>query len=118
MPQMTLTGHPLHPQLIVMPAGLFRSVFCLGRCVSHIKTRDQSFADAAYSTMMGGFVGGIAAGAAGAADYRTIQGDSQAKQIGRLHGLMNVGLLALTGLDLLMRRKRRSPGPLPISHCR
>ena len=27
---------------------------------------------------------------------------------------MNVGLLALTGLNLLMRRRRRSPGPVPI----
>lgn len=113
MPQMTLTGHPLHPQLIVLPTGLLP--FSLLLDVFHIKTRDQSFADAAYYTMMGGFVGGIAAGAAGAADYGTIPGDSQAKQIGRLHGLMNVGLLALTGLNLLMRRKRRSPGPLPIT---
>jgi uncharacterized membrane protein len=110
MPQITLTGHPLHPQLIVMPAGLLP--FSLLLDVFHIKTRDQSFADAAYYTMMAGFVGGIAAGAAGAADYGTIPGDSQAKQIGRLHGLMNVGLLALTGLNLLMRRKRRSPSPL------
>ena len=63
MPQMTLTGHPLHPQLIVMPAGLLP--FSLLLDVFHIKTRDQSFADAAYYTMMGGFVGGIAARSCG-----------------------------------------------------
>ena len=112
MPQVTLTGHPLHPQLIVLPAGLLP--FSLLLDALHAKTRNQSYADAAYYTMMGGFFGGIAAGAAGAADYSTIPADSKAKQIGRVHGLMNVALLALTGVNLWTRRRRRSPGLLPI----
>jgi uncharacterized membrane protein len=112
MPQVTLMGHPLHPQMIVMPAGLLP--FSLLLDAMHAATRDQSYADAAYYTMMGGFLGGLAAGAAGAADYGTIPSDSKAKEIGRLHGIMNVGLLALTGLNLVMRRKRRSAGALPM----
>lgn len=112
MPQVTLMGHPLHPQLIVLPAGLLP--FSLLLDAMHAATRDQSYADAAYYTMMGGFFGGIAAGAAGAADYGTIPSDSKAKDIGRLHGMMNVGLLALTGVNLLMRRKRRSAGALSM----
>jgi len=113
MPQVTLMGHPLHPQMIVMPAGLLP--FSLVLDAMHAATRDQSYADAAYYTMMGGFWGGLAAGAAGAADYGTIPSDSKAKAVGRLHGVMNVGLLALTGLNLLMRRKRRSAGALPMT---
>lgn len=112
MPQTTLAGHPLHPQLIVMPAGLLP--FSLLLDVMHAGTGDHSYADAAYYTMMGGFLGGLAAGAAGAADYGTIPRDSAAKKIGTVHGAMNVGLLALTGLNLFMRRTRRSPGPLPM----
>ncbi|HWC51900.1 MAG TPA: DUF2231 domain-containing protein [Nitrospira sp.] len=112
MPQVTLMGHPLHPQLIVLPAGLLP--FSLVLDAMHGATRDQSYADAAYYTMVGGFLGGIAAGAAGAADYGTVPRDSKARQIGRLHGVMNVGLLAMTGLNLLMRRKRRSAGALPM----
>jgi uncharacterized membrane protein len=112
MPQVTLMGHPLHPQLIVLPAGLLP--FSLVLDAMHAATRDQSYADAAYYTMLGGFLGGIAAGAAGAADYGTVPRDSKARQIGRLHGVMNVGLLAMTGLNLLMRRKRRSAGALPM----
>jgi uncharacterized membrane protein len=112
MPQVTLMGHPLHPQLIVMPAGLVP--FSLVLDAMHAATRDQSYADAAYYTLMGGFWGGLAAGVAGAADYGTIPADSKAKQVGRLHGMMNVGLLALTGLNLLMRRKRRSAGTVPM----
>lgn len=113
MPQVTLMGHPLHPQLITLPAGLLPFSVLLD--VMHLTTRDQSYADAAYYTMMGGFFGGIAAGVAGAADYGTIPRDSKARQIGRLHGAMNVGLLAVTGLNLLMRRKRRSAGALPMT---
>jgi len=112
MPQVTLMGHPLHPQLIVMPAGLLP--FSLVLDAMHAATRDQSYADAAYYTMMGGFVGGIVAGIAGAADYGTIPSNSKAKPIGRLHGGMNLGLLALTGLNLVMRRKRRSAGAFPM----
>jgi uncharacterized membrane protein len=106
-------GHPLHPQLIVLPAGLLPFSFALD--AMHAATRDQSYADAAYYTMIGGFLGGIAAGAAGAADYGTIPSDSKAKDVGRLHGIMNVGLLALTGLNILMRRKRRSAGAVPMT---
>jgi uncharacterized membrane protein len=98
--------------MIVMPAGLLP--FSLLLDAMHAATRDQSYADAAYYTMMGGFIGGLAAGAAGAADYGTIPSDSKAKEMGRLHGVMNVGLLALTGLNLMMRRKRRSAGALPM----
>lgn len=112
MPQVTLMGHPLHPQLIVMPAALLP--FSLILDALHAGTRDQSYADAAYYTMMGGFVGGIGAGLAGAADYGTIPSNSKAKHIGRLHGVMNVAMLALTGLNLLMRRRRRSAGTLPM----
>lgn len=112
MPQVTLMGHPLHPQLIVMPAALLP--FSLILDALHAGTRDQSYADAAYYTMMGGFLGGIGAGLAGAADYGTIPSNSKAKHIGRLHGMMNVGLLALTGLNLLMRRRRRSARTLPM----
>ncbi len=112
MPQSTFAGHPLHPQMIVMPAGLLP--FSLVLDVMHARTGDHSYADAAYYTMMGGFLGGLAAGAAGAADYLTIPEDSHAKRVGRLHGMMNVGLLALTGLNLLLRTQRRSPGALPM----
>ena len=112
MRQVTLMGHPLHPQLIVMPAGLLP--FSLLLDALHAGTRDQSYADAAYYTMMGGFVGGVAAGLAGAADYGTIPSGGKAKSIGRLHGGLNIGLLALTGLNLMMRRKRRSAGTLPM----
>jgi len=116
MPHVTFAGHPLHPQLIVLPAGLLP--FSLVLDMLHAKTQDHSYFDAAYYALMGGFVGGILAGAAGAMDYRTIPSDSPAKKLGRLHGLLNVGLLFLTGVNLLLRRhggRSRSSLPLAIS---
>lgn len=113
MPRATFAGHPLHPQLIVAPAGLLP--FSLVMDVMHLKTRNQSYADAASYAMVGGFVGGLAAGAAGGADYFTIPSDSRTKKIVNLHAALNVSLLGLTGLNLLLRRRRsHSPGTLSV----
>jgi uncharacterized membrane protein len=113
MPYTTFTGHPLHPQMIVAPAGLLP--FSLVLDLLYIQTGNRSYADAAYYAMIGGFVGGVAAGAAGAADYLAIPPDDQTKSIGRFHGLLNLSLLGLTGLNLVLRRgKGRSPRGVPL----
>lgn len=111
MAQTTFAGHPLHPQLITMPAGLLP--FSLVMDLLHLKTGRQSYADAAYYTMVGGLVGGLAAGAAGAADYFTIpEEEREAKKIADTHATLNVGLLAMTALNLALRSRRRRSGPL------
>lgn len=113
MPYTTFTGHPLHPQMIVAPAGLLP--FSLVLDLLYLQSGNRSYADAAYYAMVGGWVGGVAAGAAGAADYSAIPADDPVKSIGRFHGLLNVSLLGLTGLNLLLRRgRRRSPRGLPL----
>jgi uncharacterized membrane protein len=111
MPYTTFTGHPLHPQLITMPAGLLP--FSLLLDILYLKTGRHSYAEAAYYTMVGGFVGGLAAGAAGAADYLTIPPESPAKKTADTHAAMNLGLLALTGLNLCLRSGRRKSGAGP-----
>ena len=109
MPRTTLAGHPLHPQLIVAPAGLLP--FSLVLDAMYLSTGRRSYADASYYAMVGGFLGGLAAGAAGAADYFTIPQHSAMKKSADIHATANLGLLALTGLNLLLRRNRqRSPG--------
>jgi uncharacterized membrane protein len=111
MPRTTFAGHPLHPQLITMPAGLLP--FSLLLDILYLKTGRHSYAEAAYYTMVGGFVGGLAAGAAGAADYLTIPPDAPAKRTADTHAAMNIGLLALTGLNLCLRSGRRKSGTGP-----
>lgn len=117
MAKATLAGHPLHPQLISLPLGMFP--FSLVMDVLHQRTGKQSYADAAYYSLLGGFVGGIAAGAAGAVDYFAIPSRSQAKPTANLHALLNVSLLGLTAVNLILRkddRKRQGGGwPLALS---
>ena len=107
----TLAGHPLHPQLIVAPAGLLPFSFVMD--VMHGRTGDPSYADAAYYSMYGGCLGALAAGAAGAVDYFSIPDNSRAKPSANIHASMNVALIAMYGANLVMRRRNgRRPGVL------
>lgn len=104
MPKSTVGGHPLHPMLIVAPAALIP--FSLVMDVMHRATGNASYADAAYYSLMGGILGGVAAGAAGAMDYLTIEPKTEVKQTANLHATLNIGALALATKNLLDRRNK------------
>jgi uncharacterized membrane protein len=110
MPFTTLAGHPLHPQLVGLPLGMFPFSFAMD--LMHLATGKQSYADAAYYSMVGGYVTGLAAGAAGAADYLSIPSNTESKKVANVHGALNLGIMAMYGLNLVMRRNRSS-GLLP-----
>lgn len=110
MPKTTFAGHALHPQLIVLPAGLLPFSALLD--AMSIATGKSEYSDAAYYTLAGGFIGGLAAGAAGAADYLTIPPDSETKRTGNLHAAMNIGGLAMTALNLMLRSRQREGEPV------
>ena len=113
MAKTTLAGHPLHPQLISAPSALLP--FSLVMDLMYDMTGDESYADAAYYSMMGGYLGGAAAGLAGAGDYADIPPESHTKQIANLHASLNIGIMGLYSLNLLMRRDRRPrTGKLPM----
>ena len=113
MAKTTFAGHPLHPQLIVVPAGLLPFSFILD--LLHQVTGKRSYADAAYYALMGGSVGAVAAASAGAADYFTIPPHTPAKQSANVHASMNLGLLAMSMANLLLRRGKEPPtGTLPV----
>lgn len=102
MPQATVASHPLHPMLIVAPAALIPFGFILD--AMYRSTGKQSYADAAYYSLMGGVIGGLAAGAAGAVDYLAIRPHTEVKRTANVHALLNVSALATTALNLLRRR--------------
>lgn len=102
MPKSTFAGHPIHPMLIVAPAALIP--FGLILDVMHKVSGKQSHADAAYYSKVGGLVGGLAAGAAGAMDYLTIEPQTEVKQTANVHALLNIGALILTGINLMRAR--------------
>jgi uncharacterized membrane protein len=110
MPKTTFAGHALHPQLIVLPAGLLPFSAVLD--AMSLATGRREYSDAAYYTLAGGFVGGLAAGAAGAADYLTIPPESPTKRTGNLHAAMNITGLALTALNLVLRSRQREGEPV------
>jgi uncharacterized membrane protein len=112
MPNTALAGHPLHPQLVEFPLGLLPFSFAMG--VLHAVTGKQAFADTAYHTMVGGYVGGMAAGAAGAMDYLSIPQKRESHEVANVHAGLNLGIMGLYSLNLLMRSRRRSPGVLPV----
>jgi uncharacterized membrane protein len=112
MAKLTFLGHPLHPQLVEFPLGLLP--FSLVMDVMHLATGNESYADTAYHTMVGGVVGGLAAGAAGAADYFTIPPGTKSAKAGNVHAALNLGIMGLYGLNLLLRRGRRDAGGVPL----
>ena len=113
MPKTTLFGHPLHPQLIVWPAGLLP--FSLVMDVMHLVTGRKAYAQAAYFTMMGGSIGAVAAAGAGVTDYLTIPADTRTKRTANMHGSLNAVLLTLYGMNLMLRRGKETPsGFLPV----
>ena len=114
MPKTTFAGHALHPQLINAPAALLPFSFAMD--LLHSATGKPAYADAAYHSMLGGYVGGMAAGAAGAGDYVTIPSGSHTKRIANIHASLNLGLLGLYTINLLLRRGKTPPtGAMPVA---
>jgi uncharacterized membrane protein len=112
MPETTFAGHPLHPQLVAFPIGLLP--YSLVMDFMHLATGKDCYKESAHHCMMGGFVSGLAAGAAGFADYLTMPPKDKATKTATLHGSLNAGVLALYGLNLFLRRGRRETGALPV----
>lgn len=113
MPNTTIAGHPAHPMLVTAPLGMLSFSFAMD--VLHAVTGKHSYADAAYYSLVGGYVGGLVAGAAGAADYLTIPPDSKSKKVANVHGALNLGIMGLYSLNLALRSRRRSgTGVLPF----
>lgn len=113
MPKATLAGHPLHTQLIVVPAGLLP--YSLLMDVMHVATGKRVYADVAYHTLLGGLAGGLVAAIAGVADYSEIPSGGHSKRIANLHGALNLSVMGMYGLNAFLRRGRRPPtGTLPV----
>lgn len=106
MPKSTVAGHPLHPMLIVAPAALIPFGFILD--AMYRSTGKTSYSNAAYYSLMGAVIGGLAAGAAGAMDYLTIEPETDVKRTANTHAMLNAGALALTTANVLARKNRRN----------
>jgi uncharacterized membrane protein len=115
MQKITIAGQPLHSILMAAPAVLIPFGFILDAL--HSATGDEDYAKASYLSMAGGVIGGLAASAAGVADYVAEKPEGEAKQEGQLHAVLTgAALLASVG-NLILRRSRRehTVGALALS---
>ena len=106
MPKSTFAGHPLHPMLIVAPAALLPFGFILD--AMHSSALKASYSNAAYYSLVGGLVGGVAAAAAGVMDYLTIEPETDVKRTANMHAILNSGALAMTAANVMMRKDQPS----------
>jgi uncharacterized membrane protein len=115
MPKSTFAGHPLHPMLIVAPAALIPFGFILD--AMHGSTRKASYSNAAYYSLVGGLVGGVAAATAGVMDYLMIESDTDVKRTANMHAILNSSALALTAANVAMRKNQpaHTGGSLALS---
>lgn len=106
MKQVTFAGHPLHPQILSLPLGLlpFSTVMDL----MYMATGKPKYAHAAKLSLIGGYIGGVAAAASGVADYLTISPGGPMKQAANTHALLNTTMMGVQTANLVSRRKQPS----------
>lgn len=97
-----ILGHPVHPMLVVFPLGLLLTSLVFDAI--HARTKKREAATVANAMMGAGVVGGLVAAIPGIIDWLSIPTGTRAKQIGAVHGLGNVLVLALFGWSWLQRR--------------
>ncbi|WP_375257425.1 DUF2231 domain-containing protein [Citreimonas sp.] len=99
----TWLGHPLHPALATLPIGAWTLAFALDTSATlgfgHSGSRDRT-ADVALKA---GTAAGVAAAAAGLADYRKVHGRD--RRTGLVHAALNTTALALSAGSLALRKR-------------
>jgi len=103
MNKITIAGQPLHSILGAAPSILIPFGFILD--AMHSATGDEDYAKASYLSMGAGIVGGLAAGAAGVADYVADKPEGEAKREGQLHAALTGAALLVGAANLVLRRQ-------------
>jgi uncharacterized membrane protein len=105
-----IDGHPIHPALVPIPIGLLAGV--VASDVAYVLSRDRFWARASTVLTAGGLLTGLAAAAFGATD---LLGRSRIREhrAAWLHAAGNVGVMALSGLGLLLRSRDAEKAVVP-----
>ncbi len=106
-----LFGHAAHPILIVFPLGLLATAVVFD--LISILTGMSMWSAIAFWMIAAGIIGGLAAAIFGLIDWLAIPSETRAKEIGLLHGLGNLVVIALFMLSWLLRAgEPANPGTL------
>lgn len=96
-----IMGHPIHPMLVVFPIGLYIISFVFD--LVYLSIGDPFWFRMAYWTILGGWVGNLAAAIPGFLDYLTLPPKTEARQIATYHMGIGVALAILYFANLLLR---------------
>ena len=99
--KITLFGHPVHPQLIVFPLGLFATAGIFD--IISLITATPSFTVASFYMIAAGVIGGLLAAVCGFMDWLGLPKNSRARRIGGWHGLGNFVIVVLFAVSWLLR---------------
>src|ERR1051325_3181848 len=97
-----LFGHPIHPMLIVFPAGLFTAAVIMD--IFYLIFGNPVLASVSFYMIIIGVVGGLLAAIFGFIDWSGLPNNSRARSIGLWHGLGNFVIVVLFALSWLLRR--------------
>jgi uncharacterized membrane protein len=102
-----LLGHPVHQMLIPLPAGLFIAAALLD--ILDLFVDAPWIATVTYWNIMVGVCTALLAALFGLADWLKIPDHTRAKRVGAVHGLGNVGVVALFAGALYLRSSETVP---------
>ena len=113
--KMAIAGHPIHPALVALPIGLL-SWALIANIIYAFTDHDLTRYDIAQYSSIAGIIAGLAAAVPGIVDYVTIGKDSDARDMGIMHGVLNVTVLVLfaVAFGLMLDRNADGGGMLTV----
>lgn len=96
----SIAKHPIHPMLIVFPIGLW--IFSFICDLFYLGTADTKWTTVALYTMIGGFIGALAAAIPGMIDLLSIT-NQRTKKIGITHMSLNLIIVTLYAINIWLR---------------
>jgi uncharacterized membrane protein len=108
----SIAGHPIHPMLIVFPVGLL--IFSLICDVISTRSADPTmWALVAFYTMVGGFIGALAAAVPGLIDLLSLA-DKAIKKTAITHMSINLVVVALYAVNIWLRASTTTTTGTPL----
>ncbi len=97
----SIAGHPIHPMLITFPIGLL--VFSLICDLIALRSANvETWMTVALYTMIGGFIGALAAAIPGTIDFLSLT-EPRVKKIALLHMSLNLVAVTLYAVNIWLR---------------
>ncbi len=108
----SIAGHPIHAMLIVFPVALF--IFSLVCDLVSLRAADPApWTLVSLYSMIGGFVGALAAAIPGLIDYSSLA-NARIKRTATVHLAINLTAVALYALNIWLRMHGSAPSGLPL----